>query len=356
MECTGKRSNWVRSAIFTSLFCLAIAVITSSIWTAPYYENAFISLGYGYSALFFSWLIERWLPKIAAMRIASLVMSISGAVCLGTINAYFWLRQYPGFDAWQGLKPVLLLGIIFTAISFYFFHAQEKQFSLQQQIDQAKLDKAKQDNVLIESELKQLQSQIEPHFLFNTLANINILIDYDANQAKEVLDKLTILLRGSMSRHRQTQIDVASEVALIRAYLGIQQVRLGSRLRFDIDIPDELSTIKIPPYLLQPLVENAVIHGIEPSVVGGSIEINARQEGEFCILEISDSGVGLQYGNRNSENSNHGIGLSNVKERLLAKYGEKSSLSVNEKKEGGVMSTIVLPTSTVLPMQNKQEA
>ncbi|MCL9776265.1 sensor histidine kinase [Vibrio methylphosphonaticus] len=343
MQCGSKGSNLIPSVVFTTLFCLAIAVLTSSIWSASYLENAIISLGYGYSAVTCSWLVKRFLPKIAQLNLVAVGLSLVGAVCLGTLNAYLWLKQYPGFDEWQGLKPILLLGLIFTAISFYFFYVQEKQFLLQQQVEQAKFEKATQDKALIESELKQLQSQIEPHFLFNTLANINVLIDYDKNQAKEVLDKLTVLLRGSMSRHRERQVDVASEIALIEAYLGIQQVRLGERLTYNIDIPAELDTFHLPPYLLQPLVENAVIHGIEPSVAGGHIQIKGRVEKGGCTLQVIDSGGGFGAV-ENEIGAGHGIGLANVRERLSTLYGKASSLSVSAGQEQGVVSTIILPS------------
>ncbi|MGF1776723.1 sensor histidine kinase [Vibrio nomapromontoriensis] len=343
MRCGRKGSNLLQSMVFTTLFCLAIAVLTSSIWSASYLENAIISLGYGYSAVSCSWLIHRFLPKIAELNLVAVGLSLVGAVCLGTLNAYLWLKQYPGFDEWQGLKPILLLGVIFTAISFYFFYAQEKQFLLQQQIEQAKLDKATQDKALVESELKQLQSQIEPHFLFNTLANINVLIDYDTSQAKEVLDKLTVLLRGSMSRHRESHVDMASEIALIEAYLGIQQVRLGPRLTYNIDITDELTTFHLPPYLLQPLVENAVIHGIEPNVAGGYIHIKGRTEKGVCILEVIDSGCGFDVAENTVGMNGNGIGLANVRERLSTLYGKASSLSVSAGKKGGVVSSITLP-------------
>ena len=251
-------------------------------------------------------------------------------------------KAISGFDEWQGLKPILLLGVIFTAISFYFFYAQEKQFLLQQQIEQAKLDRATQDRALIESELKQLQSQIEPHFLFNTLANINVLIDYDTSQAKEVLDKLTVLLRGSMSRHRESYVDMASEIALIEAYLGIQQVRLGPRLTYNIEITDELASFHLPPYLLQPLVENAVIHGIEPNVAGGHIQIKGSIVQGVCTLQVIDSGCGFG-GAENDIGTGNGIGLANVRERLSTLYGKASSLSVSAGQKKGVVSTITLP-------------
>ncbi|WP_112478875.1 sensor histidine kinase [Vibrio variabilis] len=333
-------NGWARSLLFTTLFCAFIAVITASIWSAPYYENLMISLGYGYSAVFMSWALERFVPALAQQRTLSLAITLSVAVALGTVNAYFWVSKYPGFDAWDGIKPIFFLGIIFTSVSFYFFHAQEQKMKLQQALEQTKRDKVEQEKALVESELKQLQSQIEPHFLFNTLANVSVLVDANPEQAKVMLDKLTTLLRASMTSHRSSHVSITSEMELLEAYLAIQQTRLGDRLNVKFDISSEASHIMIPPYLLQPLVENAIKHGIEPSVKGGNIVIEAKANDEHCTLKVIDNGLGLST---NNDNAGHGIGIKNAKSRLNAMYHGNAALTITENVQGGVTASITLP-------------
>lgn len=333
-------NGWARTLLFTTLFCAFIAVITASIWSAPYYENLMISLGYGYCAVFMSWGLERFVPKLAQQRTLSLAITLSAAVALGTVNAYYWVSKYPGFDVWNGIKPIFFLGIIFTSICFYFFHAQEQKMRLQQALEQTKREQIEQEKALIESELKQLQSQIEPHFLFNTLANVSVLVDANPEQAKVMLDKLTTLLRASMTGHRSSHVTIASEMKLLEAYLAIQGTRLGDRLTATFDISDAARNVMIPPYLLQPLVENAIKHGIEPCVKGGSIAIEAQNKGNQCVLKVVDNGLGLSV---NSDNTGHGIGIKNAKSRLNAMYQGRATLTITENVQGGVTATITLP-------------
>lgn len=340
-------NSWARSLFITTLFCAGIAVITASIWVAPYFENLMISLGYGYSAVLMSWLIERFVPQLKDKRTISLAISLLLAVTLGTAHAYLWVSKYPGFDVWQGIKPILLLGVIFTAVCFYFFYMQEQKNNLQRALEHSKREKVEQEKTLIESELKQLQSQIEPHFLFNTLANVSALVDQDPAQAKHMLDKLTQLLRASMARHRVNQVSVKSEVDLIDAYLSIQKVRLGPRLDFEFIIADAVKQQLIPPYLLQPLVENAIKHGIEPSIDGGTVTIRACSDAQQCILEVIDNGLGLSL--NNTASTGHGIGIQNAKSRLSALYQDRASLNISENQTGGVTATIKLPLEQPTP-------
>ncbi|GAL22343.1 autolysin sensor kinase [Vibrio maritimus] len=162
-----------------------------------------------------------------------------------------------------------------------------------------------------------------------------------------MLDKLTQLLRASMARHRVNQVSVKSEVDLIDAYLSIQKVRLGSRLDFEFIIADAVKQQLIPPYLLQPLVENAIKHGIEPSIDGGTVTIRARSDAQQCILEVIDNGLGLSLDNTAS--TGHGIGIQNAKSRLSALYQDRATLNISENQTGGVTATIKLPLEHPTP-------
>lgn len=204
----------------------------------------------------------------------------------------------------------------------------------------AKRRQADQEKVVVLSQLKQLQSQIEPHFLFNTLATINVLIESDSEKAKLMLEKLTDLLRVTLKNSRTEQSTIAQEVDLLDAYLNIQKIRLGERLAFSIETHEISDLQVIPPFLIQPLVENALTHGIEPKAAGGQVNIRITQQAEQLKIEVSDSGAGLKTP---SANTGHGVGLSNIRQRIETLYGDKASLTITEQTEGGVVSTILLP-------------
>jgi PAS domain S-box-containing protein len=191
---------------------------------------------------------------------------------------------------------------------------------------------------IVETQLKMLQAQIEPHFLFNTIANIISLVDTAPANAKEMLHNLTELLRVSLQRSRKNISTLAEEADLLRNYLSIFQLRIGQRLHFEMHIPEDLFNVPFPPMLLQPLVENALKHGIEPKMEGGSITIKAERTDSALRLTVTDTGLGFP-----AQLSGGGVGLANVRERLNALYGDKCMFTLKENKPCGVIATIEVP-------------
>lgn len=191
---------------------------------------------------------------------------------------------------------------------------------------------------VVETQLRMLQAQIEPHFLFNTLANIISLIDKEPKSAKNTLQHLTRSLRLSLERSRENESTLEQEAKMLRDYLSIFKMRLGPRLDFTIEIPVELLQLPFPPMLLQPLVENAIKHGIEPKVEGGSIAIKAKKLDSLLRLSVSDTGLGF------SDPMNpQGLGLENVKARLQALYNVNASLILEENIPCGATAIIEVP-------------
>jgi sensor histidine kinase YesM len=188
--------------------------------------------------------------------------------------------------------------------------------------------------------LRALQAQIEPHFLFNTLANVVGLIDPDPATAKRMLETFIRFLRASLGATRRESTTLAEEGELIGAYLAVLQIRMGERLRYRIAVAPELAGFAIPPMLLQPLVENAIRHGLEPEVEGGEVTFTARREGTSVAVEIADSGVGFAPTTRG------GLGLANLRERLRLLYGERGSLSIEENAPRGTRVTVRIPDAT----------
>ena len=192
---------------------------------------------------------------------------------------------------------------------------------------------------LTEAKLKVLQAQVEPHFLFNTLANVQALTEVDPVAANEMVGHLIQYLRSSLPRMRQTVSSVAQEIELVVAYLNILKMRMGERLSFSIDVSEAARSVSFPPMMLPSLVENAIKHGLEPQREGGSIEIVAKVVGTQLILSVADTGRGLVAAGETVG----GVGLTNIRERLAALYGDAARLTLEQRPEKGVIASISLP-------------
>ncbi len=192
---------------------------------------------------------------------------------------------------------------------------------------------------LAEARLAVLQAQIEPHFLFNTLATVEYLIKSDPDKAGVLLNQLTRYLRLAMPSMRQRSSTLGREFELTDAYLQIAQLRMGGRLAVDVELPDALLTTEFPSLVVQTLVENAIKHGVEPKPGPVRIRVFARQVGSELHVGVQDNGVGLS----GITAPDGGTGLQNIRERLRGLHGERAQLSVVGLAEGGVLATVVLP-------------
>lgn len=192
------------------------------------------------------------------------------------------------------------------------------------------------------SELKALQAQVEPHFLFNALASLQQLIRHQPATAERFLGDLHDYLRLALPSMREPLSTVDKELALARAYLTVMATRLGERLRFDVQADAHCGAHPLPPMMLLTLVENAVRHGIEPLARGGEVRIAARRDDERLVLEVRDDGAGLAAAH--APTRGQGVGLANVRDRLASLYGDAAHLHVAQRHaEGGVRARIVLP-------------
>ncbi|MBD1559460.1 histidine kinase [Vibrio sp. S9_S30] len=331
------RNEWVKSVTFTSLFCLMIATVTFYVWDAPFYKHLLISFGYGYSAVLGARIVTLIAPELSPrlVNVLSLVVSMLG----GSANAYYWLNVYSNFSAYEYLKPTIMLALVFSTFCIYFFYFYDQNTQTKHELEKARRIQADQEKALVLGELKQLQSQIEPHFLFNTLANINVLIESDPERAREMLSRLTDLLRATLRKNRTQLVPLEHELDLLSAYLGIQQIRLGELMSYNVTKSESTEALMVPPFLLQPLVENAVVHGLEPSINRGHINVSATQNQFEIILEVSDNGVGLVS---NSSSGGHGIGLQNIRARLKTLFGDDAKLAVIQNDHHGITSRITI--------------
>ncbi|HTT10493.1 MAG TPA: histidine kinase [Burkholderiaceae bacterium] len=190
---------------------------------------------------------------------------------------------------------------------------------------------------MTQARLSALQAQIEPHFLFNTLANVKRLYETAPARGREMLSSLIGYLRAALPTMRQSGSSLRREVELARSYLTILQMRMGERLRFAIDVPESLLDAEVPPLVLGTLIENALKHGLAPLPAGGSIQVRALREADQLRIEVRDTGRGF------SGEGGTGVGLANTRSRLAALYGGAAAVQLAANHPSGVVATVVLP-------------
>jgi sensor histidine kinase YesM len=192
----------------------------------------------------------------------------------------------------------------------------------------------------VESELKLMQAQVEPHFLFNTLASVQFLTETDPPQASKMLGHLLAYLRAALPQLRRGSTTLGQEIELAEAYLNILRMRMGARLEFAIDVPEALRTHPFPPVLLISVVENAVTHGLEPQAAGGRIIISAKNDADRLVVTVTDNGCGLSG---NNSQPGQGVGLANLRDRLTALFGSRARFALEEVAPHGAKATIEVP-------------
>ncbi len=187
-----------------------------------------------------------------------------------------------------------------------------------------------------EAQLNLLRTQLEPHMLFNTLANLRSLMTVDPPRAQLMVDRLISFLRATLAASRHGEVRLADEFAVLRDYLELMSIRMGPRLAFSLDLAPDLAAIRVLPMLLQPLVENAVRHGIEPAIDGGRIAVRALVEDDRLVLLVEDTGIGLQPNGRTGPTSTGGgFGLAQIHERLATAYGDSAALVIEPLRQDG---------------------
>jgi hypothetical protein len=232
-----------------------------------------------------------------------------------------WIR----IDA-ASLVGSAILGILISTVIYLVFNARAQ--------------KAEAEKRAAEAQLRLLQAQMEPHFLFNTLANVLTLIDIEPQRARQMLESFTDYLRATLANLRRDESTLGRELDLADAYLRLLQLRMEDRLTFTIDADAEARRAALPPLLLQPLVENAIHHGLEPKLEGGSIAIHARVQDGTLLLSVTDDGLGPDAPKQ--RNTGHGIALDNIRQRLRARHGDGASLAL-EALHPGTRATLRLP-------------
>ena len=277
-----------------------------------------------------------WPIVVAAMLAIGIVLGLAlGGTIIAGRPLYFLRDDY----------SAAALAVLFGALGALGFALLYDLRAARARLERAERDALVRDKALAEAELRALQAQMEPHFLFNTLSNVTSLIHMDPDRATRLLERLTALLRASLTRARAGDATLGEELDLVRAYLDIQTLRMDGRMTYDVRVDPEIERLPLPPLLVQPLVENAVLHGIEPAVGGGRVEVRAERTGETVRIRITDDGTG--FGPDGA--SGAGECIANVRERLHALFGARGRLALVESPGGGIRAELHVPAPATEP-------
>lgn len=268
-------------------------------------------------------------------RMLVLALTFPGSIMLG-VTLGSWIT---GVGDWSDPKAwvAVVIGLFFGGIGGITYFLSQRIEKLDAEVKQRELNLVESEKRQMEAQLKMLQAQIEPHFLFNTLANVGSLIDSDPALSKKLLERLNDWLRIALVRARSDSATLGDELEMLENYLQILKIRFGDRLRWTTEVEDEARSRAFPPMLLQPLVENAVRHGIEPKIGGGEISIRATLREESLRIEVSDTGIGM------ASKDGSGTGLANIRARLVTLFDERGRLSLDGNSSGGVTAILELP-------------
>jgi hypothetical protein len=346
--------QWVWTALFALICALIFTVFgmvfsnRASAWLDPgqwwrwYKVNLFVSAFIAFGIHIAFELLIRWLGEA---RIRSWPegrralfftgVPLAGVAVLWPLSVKLMGYSFSGPGGAGGAEPrvnigFLVFALMFSLVMFLYFGGK------------ARLEAA--NRRAAEAQLRLLQGQIEPHFLFNTLANVVGLIDADPARARRMLESFIDYLRGSLGGLRNQAHTLGQELALVDAYLRVLALRMDGRLRVRLEVPPELHAVALPAVLVQPLVENAIQHGLEPKVEGGEVCVRAQVQGARLRIDVLDNGLGLEAAATAGRRSRGaGAALANIRERLHAAYGSTASLLIENRPEGGVRASLLLP-------------
>jgi len=332
----------VRRVLAVTAICAAAAACVVWLFLNTYRDLLVSALCVGYTSM----VLFTMAGNIRQARVPREVMQLGAIVIgsfLGTILAGFVkgrdVRQMFG-ERLAGVSITMGLGIGFGCVVVAMFILREKHARDQARFHRAESERHQLEKNLLEAKLQLMQAQIEPHFLFNTLANVQHLVETNSAEASRMLESLIHYLRAALPQMRESNTNLGREVDMARAFLEIHRVRMGARLDFAIDVPDPLKCRAFPPMMLITLVENAVKHGVDPCCECGSITIRAMESEGRLRVSVEDTGEGIK------PKKGGGVGLANIRDRLKALYGASARLIIEERAPHGVVASIEVPAGS----------
>jgi sensor histidine kinase YesM len=339
---------WARLR-FSVLFSLACGTVLGLGATGSLAVTLGRSVALGLSVLSVFGLFERWptrLPRWATRWVLQVVavgvtVPVAAAVIFALSNPRDGRPFYHDRDSMREFSSMTSLALFLAPWTALAALVRQKEALARAQALGFQLERSELEREAVEARLALLQAQVTPHFLFNTLANIQALVDTRSPRASDVLRSLTTYLRAAVPRLGQRGTTIGDEVVLVRAYLELMQMRMPDRLAFTLKIEPAAEPVRCPPMTLLTLVENSVRHGIDPSEEGGRIDVQVERREGRCHVAVCDTGVGLQH-----TDAGTGTGLSSLRERLKLAFGPDARLQVSGA-GGGVRAELDFPAEPV---------
>jgi len=331
------------AAVLSVVTLASSSPATRAIWPTMVAGNVIISLAITFAVRLAFWLGRRavgalrlaaWSPSRRSLYFA-LVPTAGvaigwpvGMLIAGHLDERFMAPLVrPGV-----LGPSIVVALFVTVLFQQFFRSKARQINA--------------ENAASEAQLRLLQAQIEPHFLFNTLANVVSLMEADPKRAKSMLEAFVEYLRASLSGLGHGRHTLGDELDLVDAYMRIIKIRMEDRLEYAIEVPAALRGLTLPALTLQPLVENAIMHGLEPQIAGGRVLVGARCDGRSLVITVDDDGAGLADPAAAGGRAGSGTALANIRRRLEQTYGSSASLDIGAGDPRGVRARLSLPVAS----------
>lgn len=285
---------------------------------------------------------ERWLRAVATHAIAALAFSVLHAAIMLAVRAVLWpeIRTMPAGEAIAFAQRHYLNNLDWTLVTYAAVVGLSYALDYYHEAQARALKAAQLETRLVEARLKTLEAELHPHFLFNTLHAISTLVHADPEAADRMICRLSDLLRLTFDRSGSASVTFKEELEFLQKYLEIEQIRFQDRLSVRFDIDPELLDVEVPRLILQPIVENAIKHGLAPKAGPGLVQISARRRDGSLWVEVRDNGVGLSGIARTRFTD--GVGLSNTRARLECLYGGRYRLDFSED-PGGLAVQLSIP-------------
>lgn len=297
-------------------------------------------------------LFEQWPRRLPAglARWALQVLAVAVAMPLTSFAIYVLSTDAGAPPFWQvkdrvgGFAMFSILGLLIAPWGALAALVRQKEALARHQALRFELERSELEREALDARLHLLQAQVAPHFLFNTLANVQALVDAGSPRAAEVLRSLVAYLRAAVPRLGESATTLGQELELVRAYLALMHMRIPDRLQFSVQADESTLAQRCPPMTLLTLVENAVRHGIDPSEEGGRIDIEVHRRGDRCVVRVSDTGMGLS-----DATAGLGTGLATLRERMRLSFGDDASLRVLAQPPRGVSAELDFPAREADP-------
>lgn len=346
----------LKRAALVTLLCVWASGITVWFFINTYFDLLVSALCVGYTCMVLFTVatnlrqdrVPPWVLQVVGIVAGSFLGTVLAGVVKGRDLSMMFSERLFGVLVTMGLG----IGFGCMALSVYIFRERESRHAAQ--LANAEALRHQLEKNVLESRLALMQAQVEPHFLFNTLANVQHLVETNPPAAAQMLESLIQYLRAALPRMREDVTTVGREAEMARAFLEIHRMRMGSRLDYEIDVPAALADRPFPPMMLITLVENALKHGIDPCCEAGRITVRAREEGGKLRYSVADTGLGI------STQKGTGVGLANIRERLKALHGCDARLVLEENAPRGVVATIELealaPQEAMAPAREARAA